>query len=299
MIKTKQALDFELSIELNCQYFNKSRQAYYQGLNRMAEANLTKEIILELVREKRKLLPKCGTRKLLYLLKDDLGALKIKLGRDALFELLGEEGLLLEQKKQYCCTTNSRHAFRIYENLILNKDISGILDAVVADITYIRTREGFLYLALLTDMFSRRIVGWDVSDSLELEGCVRAMEMFLKSLPKTCFEQKNTIHHSDRGSQYCSHEYVNLLTINYFQISMAAAGNCYENAMAERVNGILKQEFGLGETFVSKSVVAPSVRQAIYLFNEIRPHLSLDFKTPNAVFKQSFASIFPLLKCKL
>lgn len=299
MTKTKQLLDFELSIDLSCQYFNCSRQAYYQGMNRIAEENLTKEIVLELVREKRKLLPKCGTRKLLHLLKEDLKGLKIKFGRDALFQLLGEEGLLVERKKQYCSTTNSRHAFRIYENLILNLSIDNILQAVVADITYIRTMDGFLYLALLTDMFSRKIVGWDVSDSLELEGCVRAAQLLFKGIPAVCFEQQKTIHHSDRGSQYCSYDYVNLLKNKQLQISMAATGNCYENAMAERVNGILKQEFGLGETFVSKAVVAPSVAQAIHLYNEVRPHLSLDYATPNAIFKQHFATTFSLLKCKL
>lgn len=152
-----------------------------------------------------------------------------------------------------------------------------------ADITYIRTLNGFCYLALITDMYSRKIVGYDLSDSLELKGCVRALN-------KAVYQAKNIkglIHHSDRGIQYCSNVYTQILKRNKINISMTEENHCYENALAERVNGILKDEFYLDQTFMSTAHAKRAAKNAIKLYNEIRLHLSLDFKTPNMVYQLS------------
>ena len=146
----------------------------------------------------------------------------------------------------------------------------------VSDITYLRTREGFCYLALITDAYSRKIVGYDVSDSLELDGCMRA----LKSALQTASNLTGLIHHSDRGIQYSSNQYVAILKQAGCKISMAAKGNCYENALAERVNGILKNEFNLDQNFSTKSQAIKTVHQSIYIYNRFRPHWAINLKTP-------------------
>ena len=150
----------------------------------------------------------------------------------------------------------------------------------VSDITYIRTVKGFCYLALITDMYSRKIVGYDLSDSLELNGCVRALNKALYQAK----DIKQLIHHSDRGIQYCSNLYTQILKRNNIRISMTEENHCYENAMAERVNGILKDEFYLDQTFTDVVHAKRATKNAINLYNEIRLHLSLDYKTPNMVY---------------
>jgi transposase InsO family protein len=152
-----------------------------------------------------------------------------------------------------------------------------------ADITYIRTLNGFCYLALITDMYSRKIVGYDLSDSLELNGCVRALKKALYQTKSI----KGLIHHSDRGIQYCSNVYTKILKIKKINISMTEENHCYENALAERVNGILKDEFYLDQTFMNIEHAKRAAKNAIKLYNQIRLHLSLDFKTPNMVYKLS------------
>ena len=151
----------------------------------------------------------------------------------------------------------------------------------VSDITYIRTLNGFCYLALITDVYSRKIVGYDLSDSLELDGCVRALN-------KALYKKKNIkglIHHSDRGIQYCSNVYTKLLKKKKIKISMTEENHCYENAIAERINGILKDEFYLDQTFTNTAHAKRAAKNAINLYNQVRLHLSLDFKTPNMVYK--------------
>lgn len=232
---------------------------------------------------------------MLYLIQDDLSKMNIQIGRDRFFALLRKHNLLVNRKKRIVFTTDSRHPFQVYGNLIAEKTVDNILQVVVADITYIRTLEGFVYLALLTDSFSRKILGWNVNNSLELEGCLAALKMMLSSISKVK-HSLSTIHHSDRGSQYCSHAYTQLLKENQIQISMASAGNCYENAQAERVNGILKSEFELYQTFNSKTTAHKAVANAIQLYNQKRPHLMLNFKTPNEVFLTNFNELFCFLR---
>ncbi|PQV44602.1 transposase InsO family protein [Jejuia pallidilutea] len=187
------------------------------------------------------------------------------------------------RKKTSSRTTNSYHRFYKYNNIIKDIDINRPNQVWVSDITYIRTVKGFCYLALITDMHSRKIVGYDLSDSLELNGCVRALK-------KAIYQAKDIkllIHHSDRGIQYCSNVYTRILKRKKVAISMTEENHCYENAIAERVNGILKDEFYLDQTFDNVTHAKRAAKNAINLYNEIRLHVSLDYKTPNMVYKLS------------
>lgn len=200
----------------------------------------------------------------------------IKIGRDKFFKWLRKHDLLVRRKRQYIHTTQSHHRFWVHDNLTKDITLQKANQLWVSDITYLRTLEGFCYLALITDAHSRKIVGYDVSDSLELTGCIRA----LKSALQTASDLRQLIHHSDRGIQYCSGQYTELLRARDIKISMAAKGNCYENALAERVNGILKDEFNLDITFKSKKQAIEAVHESIYIYNQHRPHWALKLKTP-------------------
>ena len=204
----------------------------------------------------------------------------IKVGRDTLFNVLRKHQMLTLRKKTSARTTNSYHRFYKYNNIIKDLEVTRANQVWVSDITYIRTVKGFCYLALITDMHSRKIVGYDLSDSLELKGCVRALN-------KAIYQAKNIkqlIHHSDRGIQYCSNVYTQILKRNNIKISMTEENHCYENAIAERVNGILKDEFYLDQTFDSIQNAKRATKNAINLYNQIRLHVSLDYKTPNMVY---------------
>jgi len=230
--------------------------------------------------EIRKRQPNIGARKIQNMLKKRRKSLGICIGRDRLFNLLRENNLLVSPKKNYVKTTNSYHRFRVYKNLIRGLEITAPDQVYVSDITYITIIDGFCYLSLVTDLYSRRIVGYCLSRSLGIEGCLTALKMALKGAG----QPKNLIHHSDRGIQYCSHAYVGLLEKNGVQISMTEENHVYENAVAERVNGILKIEFMLGETLTSFKVAKKLVEESIQIYNEERPHLSLNYETPNEVY---------------
>ena len=239
--------------------------------------------VVKLVNKSRRTLPREGTRKLLESLRDDFSKLDLKIGRDRLFNILREHDLLVKRKKFSCRTTNSYHRFHKYNNIIKDLKITRPNQVWVSDITCIRTVNGFCYLALITDLYSRKIVGYDLSDSLELNGCVRALN-------KAIYKAKNTkglIHHSDRGIQYCSNVYTQILKRKNIEISMTEENHCYENAVAERVNGILKDEFYLDQTFTSLIQAKKATKNAIDLYNSKRLHLSLNFKTPNYVHKNA------------
>ena len=239
--------------------------------------------IINIVRKKRKSLPREGVRKLKVSLDDEFTKANLKGGRDTLFNILRKHQMLTLRKKYSARTTNSHHRFYKYNNIIKDIDVTKPSQVWVSDITYIKTVKGFCYLALITDMHSRKIVGYDLSDSLELKGCVRALN-------KAIYQAKNIkhlIHHSDRGIQYCSNVYTQILKRNKIDISMTEENHCYENAMAERVNGILKDEFYLDQTFDNVAHAKRATKNAINLYNEIRLHLSLDYKTPNMVYKLS------------
>jgi len=264
-----------------CKVVGMSRQNYYRRHNRRSRRALEEECILELVRGQRSLQPRLGGRKLLYLLRSEFSKTGIFIGRDRFFELLGSRGLLIDKRARRPRTTDSRHGFKVYGNLLKDVTLTACNEALVSDITYIRTREGFVYLSLVMDAYSRAVVGYDCSDSLESEGALRALSMALKQLPVG----ERVIHHSDRGCQYCSGDYTRKLNSGGHRISMTEENHCYENGRAERLNGILKEEYGLGGCFLSKSDAYRSAREAIVLYNYRRPHQSLGYRCPMEVHR--------------
>jgi transposase InsO family protein len=236
---------------------------------------------MDLVKEERRDQPRVGTRKLLKALRHSFEIENIKVGRDCLFDILRQYNMLIAKKKASCKTTNSFHHFHKYNNLVKDINVTLPNQVWVSDITYIRTINGFCYLALITDMYSRKIIGYDVSDSLELAGCLRALKIALRHIRNP----SGLVHHSDRGIQYCCNLYVNELLKRKIKISMTEENHCYENAIAERVNGILKDEFYIDQCFASMHHARLAIKNAIDIYNSKRLHLSLGFKTPNMVFQ--------------
>ncbi len=265
-----------------CALFDLKRDAYYKYIKRYETKLEQEEKIVKLVSLRRKTVPRTGCRKLHRYLQPEFERAKLKIGRDRLFSVLRDNKMLVKPKITSCRTTNSYHHFHKYNNLIKDFVPTKVNQVWVTDITYIRTVNGFCYLALVTDVFSRKIVGYDISDSLELLGALRALK---KALYKA--DVSELIHHSDRGVQYCSHQYTGELLKRGIKISMTEDNHCYENAIAERVNGILKDEFYLDQTFYNTKHSKIAVKNAIKIYNNERLHLSLDFKTPNSVYKFS------------
>jgi putative transposase len=240
-------------------------------------------MIVQLVQSKRRRQPRVGGCKLYRMLKPDFQNMGIKMGRDRFFDIMRAEGLLINRRKGYHRTTNSNHRFRVYENLIEDIIASRADEIWVSDITYLRVTDTFVYLSLITDLYSRKIVGYDISESLNIEGSIRSLKQAMRGKDKL----EGTIHHSDRGIQYCSIGYTELLTGKGIKISMAAKGNPYENAVAERVNGILKDEFLLSGTFKSNTEAIKSTIEAIEIYNKERIHMSIDYKTPDEKYRES------------
>ena len=257
-----------------------SRQNYYKVRRVRSRRGVDEQLVLELVKRERCLQPRLGTRKLLHILSDEFYAASVRMGRDRLFDVLRRYKMLILRRRGFRPrTTDSRHRFGFYDNLLKDAILTASRQAVVSDITYIRTDEGFMYVSLVMDAYSRAIVGYDCSGSLAVEGALVAMRMAIKQLGG----RKNVIHHSDRGLQYCCGEYVGLLKGSGLSISMTQENHCYENASAERLNGILKQEYGLGNCFSRKSEVAGALREAVELYNWRRPHQSLGYRVPMEV----------------
>lgn len=263
-----------------------SRQAYYQGEKARQRKVVDEAGIVELVRQERKIQPRLGGRKLLHILQAELERMSIAVGRDRFFEVLRFHDLLVQRKSRRGWTTDSRHGFRWHPNIFKDVEADGPNQAWVSDITYIRTDPGFMYLALITDAWSRKIVGYNISNSLCAEGCQRALTQAFRQLKRG----EKPLHHSDRGIQYCCHDYIEMLENKGCEISMTEVNHCYENALAERVNGILKGEYLLGATFRSKKQAMAAVPEAILLYNERRPHLSLDYRTPAEVHNRRQAA---------
>jgi len=222
------------------------------------------------------MMPRIGGKKLYFLLRKEFEQKALSIGRDRFFTWLRDQELLISPKRMHVHTTQSNHRFWVHKNLIHEFIPKKPNQLWVSDLTYIRTTEGFCYLALITDAFSRKIVGYDFSDSMNLEGCLRAV----KSAIQTASNLSELVHHSDRGFQYCSYPYTDFLKSHGIKISMAEKGNCYENALAERVNGILKNEFNLDYNFKTKELAKKAVHESIYIYNQYRPHWALDLKTP-------------------
>jgi putative transposase len=229
-----------------------------------------------LVQKRRRDQPRLGGKKLFKLLSDDLQQLERSIGRDKFFDILREKDLLVKRKKKFQRTTNSYHRFRKYKNCFKDKEITAPSQAWVSDMTYMRTKRKFIYLFLITDAYSRKIIGWKLSESLAMESAMEALSMAISQ----CSRPKGVIHHSDRGFHYCNPQYVNLLQHNKMIISMTEENHCYENAMAERVNGILKDEFLLDEEMPDLKTAIKAVKQAIETYNTKRPHWSLGLQIP-------------------
>jgi Transposase and inactivated derivatives len=273
----------QVGIAVLCGLFGKTRHAYYDSLWRK-ESNLIKEdIILQEVIAIRKELPRVGTRKLHYLIQNKLHSHDISFGRDYLFDLLSEHKLLIRQRRRNVVTTDSRHWMRKYSNLVKNLVVTRPEQVWVSDITYIRLGNQWGYLSLITDAYSRKIMGYCFREDLSADGCIEALTMAVNNR----LYHESIIHHSDRGSQYCSHKYVDLLLSNNIAISMTEKGDPYENAMAERVNGIIKMEFNLYESTLGFDQTKIKISNSIKSYNELRPHASCDYLTPNAAHLQS------------
>ena len=270
-------------IEQTCNVFNLHRDSFYKFKKRSTYRKSVESQVIGLVSEERKEQPRVGGRKLHEALQAQFQRSGLKVGRDVLFDILREHELLVKPKKSSCKTTDSYHHFHKYNNLVKDMTVTASNQVWVSDITYIRTVNGFCYLALITDMYSRKIVGYDISDSLELAGCLRALKKAIASArPKA-----GLVHHSDRGSQYCSNLYVAALKKRRIRISMTEENHCYENAIAERVNGILKDEFYLDQCFFSTKHASIATKNAIRIYNTKRLHISLGYKTPEMIYKKT------------
>ena len=267
-----------------CRLFGITRQAHYQYLWSEEASSFEQELILEQVLQIRRLQPVIGGRKLYAMLQTFLLEHQIKMGRDALFDLLAAHQLLVRKKKRRITTTQSFHWFRKHPNLIRNTVPLHKNHIWVSDITYYKTTNGFIYISFITDAYSRKIVGYHVADTLEAIHTIKALEMALgqASGPVT-----GLIHHSDRGIQYCCADYVKLLQDNHIAISMTENGNPLENAIAERVNGIIKEEFLNHYSLKNQSEVMEILKQSVSTYNTQRPHMSCNMLTPEDVHQNN------------
>ena len=246
-------------------------------------SDIDEEVVLTYVRGIRKSMPRIGTRKLHDILSSVYEENGIKMGRDKLFTVLKGNGLLVKTRRRKKITTDSNHVYRKYPNLIREYVPNGPEQIWASDITYVSTAQGFVYVSLVTDQYSKKIMGYHVHPTLEAKGSLVALKMAMKN---RLYQETNPIHHSDCGVQYCCDEYVNLLKRNKMQISMSAPGNPYENAVGERVNGILKNEFYLDDHFRNVKQVRQTVKETVAVYNTARPHASCDYLTPEQAHYQ-------------
>ena len=262
------------------------RQVYYRSLKRSTVRISKAQQVVALVKEKRMIQPKIGGRKLYFMLKEPLKSLSF--GRDRFFDILRANHLLIAPKRSYNVTTNSHHRFRKHQNMILDYQITKPNQVWVADITYIGNRKNPSYLSLITDAYSKKIVGHHVADNLNTQSSLIALR---KALKNKKINLESLIHHSDRGLQYCSNEYQKLLEKHHINCSMTQNSDPYENAVAERINGILKQEFDIDKYDVETKLRRQIVNESIEIYNEIRPHFSNHYLTPNQMHEQSVLKI--------
>lgn len=265
------------SMKYLCSLFGLSRQAWYDGRKRKEDRQMEEVLVLSEVKRIRKDHKAMGTEKLLVVMQPFFDENHIKMGRDKLNELLGEHNMLVRLRKHKPRTTNSNHPYFKYKNLVKDLLITEPNKLWVSDITYIATELGNAFLNLITDSYSHRIVGWCLWPSLESKGTLNALKMAIEST----IDRNGLIHHSDRGIQYCCHDYVNALKAGDIGISMTENGDPYENAIAERVNGILKHEYGLNQRFVDYFHALEQVKIAVDLYNQKRPHSSCQYLVPD------------------
>lgn len=264
-----------------CYLFGIDRQVYYRKIKRKISKQSKARQVVSMVLEIRKSMPRLGARKLYHLLSDKLQLIKI--GRDKFFDILRANHLLIQPKRRYHITTNSHHRFRKYQNQILDLEINRPEQVWVSDITYIGKRENPCYLSIITDAYSKKIMGHYVADNLNTESSLKALKAAVKQR-----RDKNSplIHHSDRGIQYCANDYQNVLNKNEILCSMTQNSDPYENAVAERINGILKQEFMIDKYKQKLNIMKSVVKQAVNTYNKQRPHYSNYMLTPNQMHMQ-------------
>lgn len=272
-----------VSLSRLCRLLGITRQAYYQHFWMVSDITIEYQLILDRVIEIRQIHPAIGGRKLLYLLQSFLLEHQVKIGRDALFDLLAANKLLVRKRKRRISTTQSHHWLKKYPNLIKDWHPSKPNELWVSDITYIPLTNGFLYLSLVTDAYSHKIMGYAVADNLEAINTTKALHMAIGNLTEIpdCL-----IHHSDRGIQYCSFDYVNTLTQNKIKISMTENGDPLENPVAERINGILKEEYLRHYPLTNLNQVMELVDVVVDRYNRLRPHQSINMITPEVVHEK-------------
>ena len=265
-----------------CNLFGIDRQVYYRSIKR----KLTKECkaieVVSMVLAIRRSMPRLGARKSYHLLLDQLKPMKV--GRDKLFDILRANHLLIQPKRSYHITTNSHHRFRKHKNQVLGLDINRPEQVWVSDITYIGKREKPCYLSLITDAYSKKIMGYYVADNMSAESSVLALRMAIKQGKS---KEAQLIHHSDRGLQYCADDYQDILRKNGILPSMTQNSDPYENAVAERINGILKQEFKIDRYHLDLDIMKSIVKESIDTYNGLRPHYSNYMLTPNQMHLQN------------
>lgn len=266
-----------------------SKQAYYSRKKKQRREANEEALICKKVRAIRRLMPRIGTRKLYHMTRQDLSRAGIKIGRDKFFRILRKHYLLVPRRRKYRRTTQSKHQYFKYPNLLKDMTINRSEQVWVADITYIRTTNGFRYLHLITDAYSKQIMGYELSENMKIETSLKALKMAIKNrrydLP--------LIHHSDRGLQYCHNRYTDTLRENGIEVSMTTKYDPYENTIAERMNGILKEEFDIGDGFIDHLQAVDWIKESVEIYNTIRPHLSCGLLTP----VQAHTSDKPLQKC--
>jgi len=272
-----------VTVKALCTKAGMSRQNFYKEKRKLKEQAIDEGLVIELVREQRRIHPRMGVRKLQGLIREGLLKAELQIGRDKLFALLKREKMLVPPLPRSPRTTNAYHTLPVFRNEIKDIEPTGPDQIWVSDITYVRTMESFLYLSLIMDLYSRKVVGYHIGYNLEGELSLNALKMALRGLKEGYFP----IHHSDRGCQYCCHDYVEMLEGHKLGISMTEENHCYENAHAERLNGILKQEYGLGGQFKTRGQARVAIEQAIRVYNHLRPHGSLGGRVPEEVHEKA------------
>lgn len=272
-----------ISVRGLCRYLGVSKQAYYKaGKNRKRQKELEEKVLREVMKV-RKEQPRIGTRKIHYLLKDE-----INIGRDKLFSIMKREEMLIGKKRKYIKTTNSKHWMQTYKDISKEEELKQAEQLWVSDITYLSSRGETLYLHLVSDAYSKQIMGYRLSNDLKSESTLKALQMAIK---RRIYPDRQIIHHSDRGLQYCSKLYKDELIKNNCLISMTENGSPYDNAVAERINGILKDEFYCDEKFDNFQQAKKHIEQSIFIYNNKRPHLSCSMLTPIQMHKQNIIKV--------
>jgi putative transposase len=282
----------QAGLEKLCKLFGKTRQAFYDMSWRSSDEQIHEAFIIDRVKSIRESIKGIGGLQLHSMLKEELRLHNITIGRDNFYALLRKHNLLIKRKKRHTITTNSNHPYYKWPDLTGNLILTRIEQLWVSDITYLRTENGFVYLSIITDAYSRKIMGYHVSQHLKAQGCIIALNKAIAGLSSTEKEKRKLMHHSDRGIQYCCEPYVTILLNNNISISMTQTGSPYDNAVAERVNGILKHHLGLNQVFKNYAAAVTAVCKAIDAYNCLRPHMSISNLTP----EQAHTSKQPLIK---